>query len=88
MANRELRSLTTQQAAKHRDVSRRTMLRWVKSGKIPSFQTPGGRQRILPADLAKFTRQQGIPVPRELLNEPGRRSTGSSSMTTTITPVP
>lgn len=65
-----LKSLTTQQAALHCDVNRRTMLRWVKSGKLPSFQTPGGRQRILPPDLVKFMRQQGIPVPPELLAKP------------------
>ena len=68
---RDHRVLTTQQAATYCGVCRRTMLRWLKSGKIPSSQTPGRRRRILVSDLTRFMRRQGMAVPDDLLTAPG-----------------
>ena len=43
---------TTTQAAKLLSVSADTVLKWVKAGKIPSYQTPGGHNRI-PAEAVE-----------------------------------
>jgi excisionase family DNA binding protein len=43
---------TTTQAAKLLSVSADTVLKWVKAGKIPSYKTPGGHNRI-PADAVE-----------------------------------
>ena len=42
---------TIPEAAEHCSVSRTTMWRWVKSGKVKAFTTLGGRHRILKEDL-------------------------------------
>ncbi|MCP4571227.1 MAG: excisionase family DNA-binding protein [bacterium] len=43
---------TTTQAARLLSVSADTVLKWVKAGKIPSYQTPGGHNRI-PAEAVE-----------------------------------
>ena len=42
------------QAAKYCSISRVTLWRWVKSGKLKTFITPGGHHRILKKDLEAF----------------------------------
>jgi excisionase family DNA binding protein len=42
-------------------VNRATMLRWVKAGRLKSFQTPGGHYRILMDDLEYFLRENNMP---------------------------
>lgn len=54
------------EAARLCGVDRRTMLRWVRAGRLPSVTTPGGHHRILCKDLVVFMNNQGIPVPKEL----------------------
>jgi len=61
--------LSTTQAARMCQVDRRTMLRWVDGGLLPHHQTGGGQRRILPADLAAFMHERGMPVPSKL--DPG-----------------
>ena len=41
-------------AAKHCSISRVTLWRWVKSGKLKAFLTPGGQYRIREEDLELF----------------------------------
>ena len=48
---------TIPQAAKLCGITRATLLRWVKSGKLNSFLTPGGHHRILKEDLEVFMRE-------------------------------
>ena len=38
------------------------MLRWVKAGVLPSYQTGGGRWRILRTDLLAFMADRGMPI--------------------------
>jgi excisionase family DNA binding protein len=45
---------TIPQAAKHCSISRVTLWRWVKSGKVKAFLTPGGQYRIREEDLESF----------------------------------
>ena len=52
--------LTIPQAAKFCSVTRMTMWRWVKAGKIKSFVTPGGHHRIAKSDLEDALRGHGI----------------------------
>jgi excisionase family DNA binding protein len=49
------------QAAKACSVSRSTMHRWVTSGKINSYSTPGGHNRILPEDLKRWLEVNQMP---------------------------
>lgn len=62
----ERKAFSTQQAAALCGVDRRSMLRWVKEGVLPSYQTGGGRWRIRPDDLVSFMRQRGMPIPDDL----------------------
>jgi len=50
------------QAAKTCSVDRSTMHRWVKSGKIKSYSTPGGHKRILIKDLKNWLKENQIPI--------------------------
>ena len=45
---------TIPQAAKHCSISRVTLWRWVKSGKLKAFLTPGGHYKIREKDLESF----------------------------------
>ncbi|MCC6748192.1 MAG: response regulator [Deltaproteobacteria bacterium] len=46
--------------------------RWIDSGRLKAFRTPGGHRRVLYPDLLKFLDECGMPVPDELRSE--RRS--------------
>ena len=45
------------------------MLRWVKAGVLSSYQTGGGRWRILRSDLVAFMQDRGMPIPSDLAPE-------------------
>nr|MBC8361753.1 response regulator [Candidatus Desulfatibia profunda] len=47
---------TIPQAAKFCSISRVTLWRWVKSGKLKAFLTPGGQYKIRKDDLVSFIR--------------------------------
>lgn len=47
-------SLSTGQAAKLCGVTPDTVLRWVKSGRVPAYRTPGGHCRLHREDLVAF----------------------------------
>src|SRR5690606_11419961 len=64
--------LSTQDAARYCGVDRRTILRWIEGGLVESYQTGGGRNRIRRADLIRFMRDRGMPVPHELDQGPRR----------------
>jgi excisionase family DNA binding protein len=44
--------------------------RWIDSGKLKAYRTPGGHRRILQGDLIPFLEALGVPLPAEL--EPAR----------------
>lgn len=58
--------VSTNEAAGYCGVDRRTVLRWVDGGLLPSFQTGGGRNRIRTADLVAFMKDRGMPIPPDL----------------------
>lgn len=55
---------TIPQAAKICAVGRTTMWRWVKSGELQAFPTPGGQYKIRKADLKSFIaeKMQHLPI--------------------------
>ncbi len=63
---------TTFEAAKLCHVSPLSIINWVNAGRIPAFRTPGGHRRIRREDLARFMRDNGIPLPEELRDGTGR----------------
>ena len=54
-------TLTTDDAGKLCAVDSRTILNWIKSGKLKSYQTAGGHNRILKQDLWNFIKETGLP---------------------------
>jgi len=57
------------QAAKNCSISRGTLWRYVKSGDLKAFLTPGGHHRILKEDLEFFMRERGIYFPDRDVHE-------------------
>ncbi len=53
---------TITEAAKICSVNRSTMHRWVASGKIESYSTPGGMKRIQKSALKKFLEENQMPI--------------------------
>lgn len=64
---------TTFEAAKLCHVSPLSIINWVNAGRLPAFRTPGGHRRIRREDLARFMRENGIPLPEELRDGSGRK---------------
>lgn len=58
--------LTTTQAARLCGVDRRTILRYVQSGQLTSYRTPGGHYRIRPEELSAFMDALGLTPPEAL----------------------
>lgn len=58
--------LTTTTAAEIIGVARRSVYNWIQTAGLPSYTTPGGQHRINPSELARWLRDQGMPVPDEL----------------------
>lgn len=69
---REKSVFTTFEAAKLCHVSPLSIINWVNAGRLPAFRTPGGHRRIRRDDLARFMRENSIPLPDELRDGSGR----------------
>jgi excisionase family DNA binding protein len=63
---KQQKGLSLGKVAEYCGVTRKTILRWVKEGMMPSFVLPSGHHRVQPKDVAAFLRQHGMPVPEEL----------------------
>ncbi|WGG53034.1 response regulator [Rugamonas sp. DEMB1] len=65
--------LTTGEAARICGVNFRTILRWIDRGLLPAYKLPGrGDRRVLPDDLHRFMRENGIPDRSEVSALPRR----------------
>ncbi len=62
-----MQTLTTDEVARLCGVSRPTVVRWIESGRLDAYRTPGGHRRILRPALDAFCRRHGVP-----LVEPGQ----------------
>jgi len=50
-------------------VSAMTVVRWIDSGLIRAFKTPGNHRRIVREDLKHFLRKMGFPMPPEFKDD-------------------
>lgn len=62
--------LTTGQIAKYCHVTHRGVLKWVESGKLKAYRTPGKHSRVSVEDFVGFLHQYNMPVPAELQTGP------------------
>src|SRR5580704_1212315 len=62
----EKEPLTTGEIAKHCHVTHRGVLKWVESGKLRAFRTPGKHSRVSIEDFLRFLKQYNMPIPAEL----------------------
>ena len=62
------RPLTTGQIAQYCHVSHRAVLKWVASGKLKAYRTPGKHSRVSIEDFVAFLNQYKMPVPAELIH--------------------
>jgi len=58
--------LTTGEIAKYCNVTHRGVLKWVESGKLKAYRTPGKHSRVSIEDFLEFLHQYKMPVPAEL----------------------
>ena len=60
------RPLTTGQIAKYCHVTHRGALKWVESGKLRAYRTPGKHSRVRIDDFLHFLKEYNMPIPVEL----------------------
>jgi excisionase family DNA binding protein len=60
------KTYTTHDIARYCDVYPSSVVRWINEGKLKSYETPGGHQRVTRDDLLSFFKQFRIPVPPEV----------------------
>ena len=62
----EREPLTTGEIAQYCHMTYRTVLKWVASGKLKAYRTPGNHSRVEVKDFLDFLKQYNMPVPSEL----------------------
>lgn len=65
--------LTTGEIATYCGVSRVGVLRWIKSGRLKAYRTPGGHFRITPQDFEAFLSETDFPPPQPAETHPLNR---------------
>ena len=58
--------LTTGEIAKYCHVTHRGVLKWVTSGKLKGYRTPGKHSRVSVEDFIEFLKAYNMPIPKEL----------------------
>jgi two-component system OmpR family response regulator len=69
------RFFTTSEVAKYCAVTNDGVLKWIKSGKLKAFSTPGGHYRISADDFRAFLQKYEIPVDEAFFRSPARART-------------
>ncbi len=65
--------LTTGDVANFIGVNFRTVIRWIRQGRLKAYQLPGrGDNRVLNNDFLTFLREHKIPIPEEFRNNSNR----------------
>jgi excisionase family DNA binding protein len=59
---RKRMSITTGAVAEHCEVTYETVKNWIRQGKLPAFETPGGHHRILIEEFNEFLSRYGMPA--------------------------
>lgn len=70
---KNLRPLSTGEAAVFCHVSQVAIYKWIKEGKLKAYKTPGNHHRIQVVDFVKFLERYGMPVPEGLLTQSRKR---------------
>ncbi|MEK7232890.1 MAG: response regulator [Elusimicrobiota bacterium] len=60
------KTYTTHDIGRFCDVYPSSVANWINSGKIKSYQTPGGHHRVSRKNLLDFLAELNIPIPAEL----------------------
>ena len=60
------RPLTTGQIAQYCHVTHRGVLKWVESGKLKAYRTPGKHSRISTENFLSFLKEYNMPIPAVL----------------------
>jgi excisionase family DNA binding protein len=60
------RTYTTHDIARFCDVYPSSVVRWINEGKLKSYETPGGHQRVSRENLLAFLKEFRIPIPTEV----------------------
>jgi excisionase family DNA binding protein len=70
MAERETRGssrlLTTGEVARLCGFSTSAVLKWIRSGKLPAYSSPGGKNRVARKDLVSFLKKNRMRIAPEL----------------------
>ncbi len=61
-----LQLYTTGQVAKMCGFSTSAVLQWIHAGKLSTYHSPGGQNRIAPKDLLKFMKAHDMRIPADL----------------------
>lgn len=70
---KDLRPLSTGEAAVFCHVSQVAIYKWIKEGKLKAYKTPGNHHRIQVVDFVKFLERYGMPVPEGILTQSKKR---------------
>ena len=69
------RFFTTSEVARYCAVTNDGVLKWIKSGKLKAFSTPGGHYRISSEDFRSFLEKYEIPIDESFFRTPQRGRT-------------
>jgi excisionase family DNA binding protein len=47
----------------------RTVVQWIRAGRLPAVKSPGGQYRVLRADVHAFCKEEGLADPTETATE-------------------
>jgi excisionase family DNA binding protein len=66
------RAFTTFEVARLCGVFHTTVVRWIDSGRLKAYATPGKHNRVARSELVVFMRDYDMPIPPDLAPEPRR----------------
>ena len=69
-------SLTIKVVAEYCQVSKSTVLKWIKDGKLQTFRLPSGHYRIDKEDFRAFLERYGMPIREELFGSESKKEGG------------
>jgi excisionase family DNA binding protein len=89
MSHAKDRLLSSQEVGRLLKVTRTSIWKWIKEGRLPAYRTPGGHHRVRATDLAQFLRRNSVehtPEVGQFLNEVGPTESGVLSLNPSATP--
>lgn len=60
------KALTAGEIAHYCEVTSRTVIQWIKDGKMNAYRTPGNHSRVKREDFIKFLKKYNMPIAEEL----------------------